>query len=508
MSSIHDVFFRTFQISIQNKPRRAQKRSLWFGGRKAKKKDRQQSIRSLNDFRYVNASCLPSSLRTNPTVDTIPEPVDYHTPHPVTDSFQQDIKIIKRKLNGYVGFANLPKQWHRKSVRRGFNLNIMVAGPRGLGKATLINTLFNRPILNAAEDTDVYGDEIRNGSGSGKPTVSVKTTAANIEEDGVQLKLSVITTPGFGDAVNNLDSWKPIVDEINQRFDRYLEAESRINRATIDDQRIHAFLYFIEPTGHALTALDITLMKQIHEKCNLIPVIAKLDILTDDEVAEFKQRILDDIKFQNIKTFKPLDYDNDDEETLLNTKQIMEKLPFAVVGSTTDVQTADGRFVRGRLYPWGVIEVDNEAHCDFIKLRQLLIRNFMEELKENTANVLYEKYRAEKLSRMGIEQDQSVFREFDPLARQAEEKALHEAKLAKMEAEMKLVFQEKVSEKEKKLQRSEADLFSRHKEMKDKLTKQIKLLEDKKIQLEKQKSLPQEPPAPIPAQKSRKGFLR
>ena len=38
-----------------------------------------------------------------------------------------------------------------------------------------------------------------------------------------------------------------------------------------------------------------------------------------------------------------------------------------------------------------------------------------------------------------------------------------------------------MSEKEKKLQRSEADLFARHKEMKDKLTKQIKLLEEKRL---------------------------
>lgn len=402
-------------------------------------------------------------------------------------------------MNGYVGFANLPKQWHRKSVRRGFTLNIMVAGESGLGKSTLINTLFNREILKSElEEEDLS---------SGSKFVQIKNTNATIEEDGVKLKLNVITTPGFGEAVNNTDSWKPIVEEVNQRFDQYLEAESRINRSTVEDNRIHAFLYFIEPTGHSLNALDITLMKQIHEKVNLIPVIAKSDTLTDEEIVEFKQRILNDIKYQNIKTFKPLDYDNDDEETLLNTRQIMDKLPFAVVGSTKEVKTLDGRVVRGRSYPWGVIEVDNEEHCDFIKLRQLLVRNFMEELKEHTSNVLYEKYRTEKLSGMGIEQDQSVFREFDPLARQEEEKALHEAKLAKMEAEMKTVFQQKVSEKEKKLQRSEADLFSRHKEMKDKLSKQIKLLEDKKAQLEKQKSLPQEPPAPIP-QKTRKGFLR
>ncbi|CAK7895246.1 cell division control protein 3 [[Candida] anglica] len=438
------------------------------------------------------------------TSDSIPEQQAPATSgsydsNPVKESFQQDIKIIKRKLNGYVGFANLPKQWHRKSVRRGFTLNIMVAGESGLGKSTLINTLFNREILKSElEEEDLS---------SGSKFVQIKNTNATIEEDGVKLKLNVITTPGFGEAVNNTDSWKPIVEEVNQRFDQYLEAESRINRSTVEDNRIHAFLYFIEPTGHSLNALDITLMKQIHEKVNLIPVIAKSDTLTDEEIVEFKQRILNDIKYQNIKTFKPLDYDNDDEETLLNTRQIMDKLPFAVVGSTKEVKTLDGRVVRGRSYPWGVIEVDNEEHCDFIKLRQLLVRNFMEELKEHTSNVLYEKYRTEKLSGMGIEQDQSVFREFDPLARQEEEKALHEAKLAKMEAEMKTVFQQKVSEKEKKLQRSEADLFSRHKEMKDKLSKQIKLLEDKKAQLEKQKSLPQEPPAPIP-QKTRKGFLR
>lgn len=43
----------------------------------------------------------------------------------------------------------------------------------------------------------------------------------------------------------------------------------------------------------------------------------------------------------------------------------------------------------------GVIEVDNENHNDFVKLRQLLVRNFLEELKEHTANVLYENYRTE-----------------------------------------------------------------------------------------------------------------
>jgi septin 7 len=39
-----------------------------------------------------------------------------------------DMNIVRRKLTGYVGFANLPNQWHRKSVRKGFNFNVMVVG--------------------------------------------------------------------------------------------------------------------------------------------------------------------------------------------------------------------------------------------------------------------------------------------------------------------------------------------------------------------------------------------
>jgi septin 7 len=58
-----------------------------------------------------------------------------------------------------------------------------------------------------------------------------------------------------------------------------------------------------------------------------------------------------------------------------------------------------------------VIEVDNEDHCDFVKLRQMLVRTYMEELREHTNDVLYENYRSEKLLGMGVTQDTSVFKE-------------------------------------------------------------------------------------------------
>jgi septin 7 len=195
-------------------------------------------------------------------------------------------------------------------------------------------------------------------------------------------------------------------------------------------------------------------------------------------------QILADIQYHNIQIFEGPRYELDDEETIAENNEIMSKVPFAVVGANTEVTTADGRKVRGRRYPWGVIEVDNEEHCDFVKLRQMLIRTHMEELKEHTNNVLYENYRSDKLTAMGVAQDPSVFKEVNPAVKQEEERSLHEQKLQKMEMEMKMVFQQKVQEKESKLRQSEEELYARHKEMKDQLDRQRADLEEKKARVE------------------------
>jgi hypothetical protein len=51
---------------------------------------------------------------------------------------------------------------------------------------------------------------------------------------------------------------------------------------------------------------------------------------------------------------------------------LQESIPFAVVGSSQTIEVR-GKKVRGRLYPWGVVEVENAEHNDFIKLRTMLM---------------------------------------------------------------------------------------------------------------------------------------
>ncbi|CEQ39177.1 SPOSA6832_00698, partial [Sporobolomyces salmonicolor] len=396
-------------------------------------------------------------------------------------------------------------------------------GESGLGKSTLINTLFN---------TSLYAKKNVPAPHHERPkTVAIESITA-----GTVALLALY------------DLWKPILDNIEARFDAYLEQENRVNRQKMVDNRIHACLYFIEPTGHScafspcsrvhpidpplsplrrLKPVDIEFMRRLHTKVNLIPIIAKADTMTDDEVLQFKARILSDIAHHHIDIYQAPQYEQEDEETLAENEEIIvgvlraslfdssqpdpplllpqRKIPFAVVGSDAVVATPDGRQVRGRAYPWGTIEVDNEDHCDFVKLRQMLIRTHMEELKEHTNNTLYENYRSEKLLGMGVTQDHSVFKEVNPAAKMAEERALHESKLAKMEAEMKMVFQQKVNEKEAKLKQSEEELYARHREMKEALEKQRLELDEKKRRLESGRPLT---PEKASQTTKKKGFLR
>lgn len=101
-----------------------------------------------------------------------------------------------------------------------------------------------------------------------------------------------------------------------------------------------------------------------------------------------------------------------DDENADHARVLIDAIPFSIIGSTEDVRTPDGRVVKGREYIWGVAEgwsiflqisshdsdmkdisVENEDHCDFKKLRSLLIRTHMLDLISTSEELHYENYR-------------------------------------------------------------------------------------------------------------------
>ncbi|KAM6162223.1 neuronal-specific septin-3 isoform 3-T3 [Erethizon dorsatum] len=266
-------------------------------------------------------------------------------------------------------------------------------GQSGLGKSTLVNTLFKSQVSRKASSW--------NREEKIPKTVEIKAIGHVIEEGGVKMKLTVIDTPGFGDQINNENCWEPIEKYINEQYEKFLKEEVNIARKKrIPDTRVHCCLYFISPTGHSLRPLDLEFMKHLSKVVNIIPVIAKADTMTLEEKSEFKQRVRKELEVNGIEFYPQKEFDEDLEDKTENDKIRQESMPFAVVGSDKEYQV-NGKRVLGRKTPWGIIEVENLNHCEFALLRDFVIRTHLQDLKEVTHNIHYETYRAKRLNDNG-----------------------------------------------------------------------------------------------------------
>ncbi|XP_029705984.1 septin 9b isoform X4 [Takifugu rubripes] len=290
---------------------------------------------------------------------------------------------------GYVGIDAILEQMRRKAMKQGFELNLMVVGQSGLGKSTLMNTLFKSKVSRKSVKPDPE-ERI-------PKTIDIKSISHDIEEKGVRMKLTVIDTPGFGDQINNENCWLPIMKFINDQYEAYLQEEINIDRKKrIPDSRVHCCIYFIPPTGHCLRPLDVEFMRRLSKVVNIVPVIAKADTLTLEERDFFKQTIREELRANGIDVYPQKEFDEDAEDRLINDK-IREAIPFAVVGSDQEYQV-NGKRILGRKTKWGTIEVENIAHCEFAYLRDLLIRTHMQNIKDITSNIHYETYRVRRLN--------------------------------------------------------------------------------------------------------------
>lgn len=213
------------------------------------------------------------------------------------------------KSNGaYVGFANLPNQVHRRMVKRGFEFTLMLVGESGLGKSTLVSSLFLIDKL--------YGESkvVTSAEDKIEQTVKIQPTEVHIEERGVKLKLTIVDTPGFGENLSGVDQQEPISNYIDAQFQQYLDDETGINRRNIMDTRVHCCFYFISPHSNGLRPLDIDFMKQLHHKVNIVPLLAKADTLTPSEISAKKIQILKDIERKKIKIYQLPDADEDEDQ--------------------------------------------------------------------------------------------------------------------------------------------------------------------------------------------------
>ncbi|KAK3828405.1 MAG: septin [Benniella sp.] len=372
------------------------------------------------------------------------------------------------ELTSPLGLDSLPAQRFTQVKRTTFTLNLMVVGESGLGKTTFMNTLFNSDLT----------EEIVPKNPQHTQTVQIQPSHYELDEDGVLLKLCIVDTPGFGDQLNREHNLAPIIEYIDKQFEEYMVAERHPGfRKKIPDTRIHAVLYFIAPNGHGLKELDSKALKLLSSKVNVIPLIAKADTMTVEEKRSFKSILLRDLEHHSIKTF-PSSYPDEVD----GADELLQHIPFSVIGSDNTTVIGNRR-VRCRTYRWGVVEVENAEHCDFVYLRELLMSTCLDDLIETTHNVHYHRHRGDALRSKG--RPVSIMECDDTYEVQIEgTKQKNHQDLQYKEAEIRKLFVERVKNKELELREREEKLNAKRAELMAELDEYRAMIEAEERDLE------------------------
>lgn len=266
-------------------------------------------------------------------------------------------------MGDFIDFADIINQINRREMNRTYEFNLMLVGLTGLGKSTLVKSLFQGMII--PEDSN--------------QEPKLNRYSAVLEENGVKLRLTCIETSNY-DSHSSLE----YVRYIDEQLKSYFVSQRRRSSWNILDTRVHCCLYLIPPYGKMkLRKEDIDCMKALHEKVNLIPVIAKSDTFNSLQLDKFKENILADLEQNDIHCFKFQHDDKEDEERFKSVKVEAERFPFAIVAADEPIcDNKKNRWIRSTIS--GQIDIADNTKCDFDALAKLLIRHCMLDLMDST----------------------------------------------------------------------------------------------------------------------------
>lgn len=302
--------------------------------------------------------------------------LDQGTKYEVDDCIESNLQYKELRNSGPIGLNQLLKQKCKITARKGINYNIMVAGQVGVGKTTLINSLFGTTIL----------DKIDTGNNGG-----LEINKFILENNEMRLNFNCIESVNYGNQANNSFNWIPLTNYIDEQMKTYIFQEEQPIRTQLIDSRVHLCLYLFEPTNcskNVIKLLDILTMKEISKNCNLIPVIVKCDILTKKELQYYKEKVKELFEIQKIEVCKFL------RQTY--NKELIKDWPFGIITSQERIINEKGEYKLGRKYKWGTIDIENPKSSDFNQLKNIIINKNLVDFIESTESA-YENIRNEML---------------------------------------------------------------------------------------------------------------
>lgn len=294
--------------------------------------------------------------------------------------------------------------------------NVMVAGHSRTGKTAFIHTFYEtlnvyklHPVVEGQKTTLPPNDVT-------EPTPSPSRIECNDAYNSQKVMLRLIDSqgldipPGINKATSsNQESLllqakvyaKSLCNFIEGQFEKTLKGESLVRRDTnAIDEQVHVLLYFINPdivlASKGLTDMDVYVLKKLCPRVNVVPLIAKSDLISVRELKSIRAHLKEAFAKHNLALFH-FERDEDEEDDL------NEISPFCIVSSEQQEDDdsenpamgvlRDGKNVLGREYVWGIVETENRDHCDFVTLKEAVLGSHFEDLKQNTREILYENWR-------------------------------------------------------------------------------------------------------------------
>ena len=184
--------------------------------------------------------------------------------------------------------------------------------------------------------------------------------------------------------------------------------------------------------------LDLQVLRTLQGKTTVVPVISKADTVTVTHMAHLKRVVWDSLKRANLDPLEalgigdtddtlderdensapdrsdspithledPSDSDNDDSTVRSPGNGVARSRPTSTLSPdetptfplsilSPDPSTP---FIVGRKFAWGFADPYNAEHCDFVKLKEAIFKEWRGDLREASRELWYEGWRTERLN--------------------------------------------------------------------------------------------------------------
>lgn len=274
-------------------------------------------------------------------------------------------------------------------------------------------------------------------------------------EDTLGEEMKVFRSPGVRDT--HIHCVFLVLDPLR------LDANLAAARSTPKNQALANGNSFVGPALSSVVGaldedIDLLVLRTLKNKTTVLPIIAKADTITSAHMAYLKQAVWDSLKRSNLDTLEALSLDDgngepstgihvqDYDDVMSNSAQGRQRSDISQLDSPSDtnssfsasdfdlakpprgsgmtpsgspipVTTRPPTFetpylplsiispdmyepdVPGRKFPWGFADPHNAAHCDFLRLKDMVFAEWRGELREASRDLWYERWRTARLDR-------------------------------------------------------------------------------------------------------------